>query len=282
LLGGGTSCALRPTVDGEIWDAARGQSVTSEQALARLAASDHVLLGEKHDNPEHHRLQAELLAELIRLGRRPALVLEMLDSEHAEPLARHLAGRPSNAEGFAQAVGWRWPDWPQYQPIVATALAHGLPVKAGNLGRLDTREVMRTGYAAVPLLRSLLDRPLAPAAERGLLDQLEASHCGKVPRERLQPMLRVQRARDAAMAAAMAAAAQSVLIAGSEHTRTDRGVPVELALLAPGRAIVSLAFVERRVGEPLPAELPWNLVWFTAPFPRPDPCANFPSRAPSG
>jgi uncharacterized iron-regulated protein len=272
------ACATRMQPQpGEIWDVAQQRVLTREQALDAMAAADHVLLGEKHDNPLHHSLQAEIVAALVARGRKPALVLEMLDTDHAPALERHLASRPREAEGFAAAVGWRWPDWPLYQPIVATALAADLPMRAGNLGRADTREVMRQGYQAVPLLRPLLDRPFPPQAEDALLAQLEASHCGQVPRERLRPMLQVQRTRDAALAAAMNSAPQSVLIAGAEHGRTDRGVPWVLAALAPDKRVVSLAFVELRDGKPS-AELPFDLVWFTPEFQRPDPCANFPTR----
>jgi uncharacterized iron-regulated protein len=95
-------------------------------------------------------------------------------------------------------------------------------------------------------------------------------------------MLRVQRARDAAMAAAMAAQPQSVLIAGAEHVRKDRGVPWVLLSSTPGKRILSLAFIELRDGQTPPRDLPFDLVWFTAEQPRGDPCAQFAPRAPSG
>ena len=47
------------------------------------AARDFVLLGEKHDNPDHHRLQAWMIDALVARGRRPAIAMEMLDAEQA-------------------------------------------------------------------------------------------------------------------------------------------------------------------------------------------------------
>lgn len=262
---------------GEIWDGALTRSFTREEAMTRLAGADHVLLGEKHDNAEHHRLQAEIVREIAARGRRPALVLEMLGHDQAPALATYLAGRPGDARGFVAAVGWRWNDWPMYEPILTAALGAEWPIAAGNLGRDTTRAIMRGGSEATASLP-----PLPSGAEAALLDQLEASHCGHVPRERLGPMLQVQRARDGSMAAAMAANPQSVLITGAEHARTDRGVPWMLRGLAPGKRVLALAFVELRDGAPPPRELPFDVVWFTAEKERGDPCAQFAPRAPSG
>lgn len=274
-----------PPRSDSLWDAATRQPLTREQALRRMAAADHLVLGERHDNPMHHRLQAEIVGALAARGRHPAVVFEMLDSEQIAPLAAHLAARPTDADGLGDAVGWPtsgWPDWALYKPIAVAALAAGLPIVAGNLGRATTRAVSREGYAGLgdnAALRRAVERPLPADVEPALLADLETAHCGHVPRDRLAPMLRVQRARDASMALAMAAHPQSVLIAGTEHGRNDRGVPWVLRDLAPGKRVVSLAFVELAVGAAPPAELPWDLVWFTEPVERGDPCARFASPA---
>ena len=273
------ACAAQEAVPkrGEIWDGGLARNFTREEAMRRLAAADHVLLGEKHDNPEHHRLQEEIVRELAARGKQPALVLEMLGADQASALAAYLAERPGDARGFVAAVGWRWNDWPMYEPILSAALGAEWPIVTGNLDREATRAIMRGSSDAANALL-----PLPPGAEAALLDQLEASHCGHVPRERLGPMLQVQRARDAGMAAAMAAHPQSLLLAGAEHVRTDRAVPWALRQAAPDKRIAALAFVELRDGEPPPRDLPFDLVWFTAEKPRGDPCAQFAPRTPSG
>src|SRR3954465_13282726 len=63
---------------GRIWDAKAGTFVEPRVMFGRLAATRFVLLGERHDNPDHHRLQARALSELVKAGRRPAVVFEML------------------------------------------------------------------------------------------------------------------------------------------------------------------------------------------------------------
>src|SRR6266480_2784062 len=62
---------------GTIWDVRAGVAITPETFVTRVAARRFVLLGEKHDNPDHHRLQAWVVGALIAAGRRPAVAFEM-------------------------------------------------------------------------------------------------------------------------------------------------------------------------------------------------------------
>jgi uncharacterized iron-regulated protein len=66
-----------------------------------------------------------------------------------------------------------------------------------------------------------------------------------------------------------------VLIAGAGHARTDRGVPLHLARMAPDAKILSLAFVEAddESTEADVAALPFDVVWFTARVENVDHCA---------
>src|SRR5262249_11227032 len=61
---------------GKIWDAGAAAFVSPSAMLERLSRAKFVLVGERHDNPDHHRLQAKVIAELVARGRRPAVVLE--------------------------------------------------------------------------------------------------------------------------------------------------------------------------------------------------------------
>jgi len=54
--------------------------------IARLTDADVALLGEIHDNPEHHVRQAEAIASLAP----SAVVFEMLTPEQAETLSAGL------------------------------------------------------------------------------------------------------------------------------------------------------------------------------------------------
>ena len=279
-----------------IWDVAAARVMTTEALLARLAAARFVLLGERHDQPEHHVHQAAIVRGLAAAGRRPTVAFEMLDADQAAALAEFLARSPGDAAALGEAVGWSgsgWPPWSLYRPIADAALAAGLPLAAANLPPKTVRAVARGDMGALPpaLVRAYaLDRPAAPATQAAMEAEMRDSHCGKLPESVLPAMVTAQRARDAAMAERLAAADGdgAVLIAGAGHVRTDRGVPIYLASRAPGAAVASVAFVEVADGRTAPSEyaerfgaarLPFDYVWFTSRADEVDHCARFrPSR----
>jgi len=271
---------------GWIWDVEARRFLDDADALPpRLARARFVLLGEQHDNPDHHRLQAWVLDRLIALGRRPAVGFEMFTQDDAPRIARYLATGPRSAAGLGDAVDWGrsgWPPWPLYQPIADHALAAGLPIVAANLSPGTTRAVARQGLGALEpslVARLGLDWPLDPATRAEMAAEIRAAHCGHAPERMLDGMIAVQRARDAQMAERLASAGGdgAVLIAGNGHVRKDRGVPQSLAVLVPGARVASLALVEVETAATTPEAyaMPVDYLWFTPRFDDTDPCERF-------
>lgn len=274
---------------------AAGDFVDIRRLVADLAAHRFVLLGERHDNPDHHRLQARLVRALLAAGRRPAIAFEMLDASQVPALASHLAAAPGDAAGLGAAVGWEragWPPWSQYRPIAEAALAAGLPLAAANLARDDARAVAQHGLGALApgqVAELGLASPIPPAVRGAIATEIEEAHCGQAPAERVALMVEAQWARDAHMARrlleAAAGADGAVLIAGAGHVRRDRGVPAHLVRLgAAPAAVASLAFLEVRDGADRPAayadrfdgdRLPLDYAWFTPRVDDVDPCQKF-------
>ncbi|MEO0036710.1 MAG: hypothetical protein RLZZ501_2733, partial [Pseudomonadota bacterium] len=88
---------------GRIWVPAEGRFVGPAEAVARLAGAGAVGLGETHDNPDHHALQAWLVAALAAAGPAPAVAFEMIDQDREEALAAAQAGP---LDQFGAALGW--------------------------------------------------------------------------------------------------------------------------------------------------------------------------------
>jgi uncharacterized iron-regulated protein len=261
---------------GRIWDTRAKAFITREALLERAVAARFVMLGEAHDNPDHHRLQAEVLAALLEAGRSPALVMEQFDREHQAGLDAARARGVRDPERIADAGGFDrkgW-NWPQYRPLVQRAVDANLPVLAANLSREDARALMKGGRPSAGL------GPAAPALRASLEQDIVEGHCGYRPSESvLAGMVEAQRARDAQMAAVLAGADArgAVLIAGAGHTRHDRGVPAYLPAGLRG-SVLAVGFLEVEAGriDPRPeyAGL-YDLVWFTPRAEREDPCKNF-------
>ncbi|HUF93785.1 MAG TPA: ChaN family lipoprotein [Candidatus Limnocylindria bacterium] len=277
---------------GRVWDVAAARFIDADTLPSRLAPARFVLLGEQHDNPDHHRLQAGLVRALAATGRRPAVALEMLDTAQAPALARHLAASPRDAAALGDAVNWRrsgWPPWSLYEPIARAALDAGLPILAANLPAATIAAVVRGNPSALPpslVATHALDRALPGPMQAAMAADIRDAHCGHATEPMLARMITAQRARDAHMADILLTAASdgAVLIAGTGHARHDRGVPTYIRARAPHATTAVLAFLEVHPAAPNPeayaarfnaTSLPFDYVWFTPGMDDSDPCETF-------
>ncbi|MFQ2228281.1 ChaN family lipoprotein [Aeromonas hydrophila] len=109
----------------------QGNDLTLEQALARVADADIVLVGELHTHPAVHLLQARMLAGLAADGRPLVLSMEQFSRTDQPVLDAYLAGRIGEAALIRD--GNAWPNYQSdYRPLVEFAKTHHLPVIAAN------------------------------------------------------------------------------------------------------------------------------------------------------
>jgi uncharacterized iron-regulated protein len=281
---------------GRIWDPRASAWVDEATLAAAVSAADFVALGEVHDNPDHHLLQARLVRAAISAGRRPALAFEMLTADQQETVDAAVARAPKDPDALAEAVHWRtsrWPEWKLYRPIFAAGLEAGLPIVAANMTRAQTKELVMKGRDALDeglRVRLARDEPIPESMLAELREEMKESHCGEMPEAMLEPLVLAQRARDARMAERMVAAGAergAILITGKGHARTDRGVPAVVAKDAPGRKVLAVGFFEVDPAATTPdgyverwgkAPLPFDFVVFTPGVERDDPCEGLKER----
>lgn len=279
-----------------IWEVSSARFIDRQSLVERLARADFILLGERHDNPDHHLLQAEVVRSLIAAGRRPAVGFEMFGLDDAGTIADQLAAAPADAAGLGRAVNWNqrgWPDWAMYQPIAEAALQAKLSIVATNLPLATARKMTRDGLAALDpkVARDLgIERPPAEAVFARMAADIRGAHCGYASEQSVKAMVDVQRARDAQMAQSLIAAGVAdgaVLVAGAGHVLNDYGIPVYLKAKAAGKRVISIAFVEvdKQKTEPQSYALsypngrwPFDYVWFTPRVDDEDPCEKFKSQ----
>lgn len=258
---------------GQIRDLASGELLSPQQLVERLAAAPRVLVGEQHDNPDHHALQLWLLRELAARRPQGSLLLEMLTpSQQARVDQVQAQSRAGNAPSdLIGALAWQpgW-DWSVYGALVSEALRQPYPMLAANL---DRSEIMAI-YQQRPTLPS--GAATMPAVQAALFADIRESHCGLLPDSQLPAMLAVQQQRDRRMAERLLAAPQpAVLLAGAFHVRKDLGVPLHLADLGAGQGTSVLVLAE--VGKQVAAGSA-DYVWYTAALPAQDHCAKIRPR----
>ncbi|MFC3612379.1 ChaN family lipoprotein [Lutimaribacter marinistellae] len=255
-----------------LFGAAFASEPISADVIEAMQAADVVILGEVHDNPAHHRIQAEAVSAIDAR----AVVWEMLTEEGA---ARVNARVVSDPEKLREEIRWAelgWPPLSMYLPIFGAApdaLVFGALVP-----RPAARAAMETGPAVAfgaDAARYGLTIPLPgdEQAEREA-DQMRA-HCDALPVEILPQMVAIQRLRDAVLTRAILNALEETggpvaVITGNGHARKDRGVPTFLARMRPGVRVFVLGQSEDGL-----IEGEYDVVLDSPAAEREDPCAAF-------
>jgi uncharacterized iron-regulated protein len=242
-----------------------------------LGSARYVLLGETHDNRDHHSLQAALLDEFLSQHTEAQVGFEMLDEDDVPVLSEDSFESPRQ---FADRVAWDasgWPEFALYQPIIEVALAHHAPLMAAHPSNSHVRASMQT--VAETETQSLhLDVALPADQIQAQYSEIREGHCGHAPEAMLSAMQRAQAYKDAFMARSMIRAKTPVaLIAGRGHVRNDRAVPYFLHRHGATSSL-SVAFLEVDDARAAPGDYDisgFDIVVFTPRVSDVDPCEQF-------
>lgn len=252
---------------GRVWDVAAGAWVDESAMLTAAKAARHVLVGERHDNADHHALEARLVAALAGPG--SLVTFEMLDADAP------IAGL-TDAAAIATAAQWDRSGWdvPMYLPIVEAALTAGATVSGASPPRALLRSVTLDGIAALPAdtqAKLRLDAPFPAEWQAALEQEIAVAHCNTpTPPLMLAHMVEAQRLKDAHMAHTLAEHdGPALLIAGTGHTRADRGAPT---YLPADPVVIALVEVDPALTDPASEAWPADFVWFTPAATVGDPC----------
>lgn len=132
-----------------VYDTAAGSFVDFEVMLAALAKADLVFVGEQHDDPNTHRLEAAILDGLHRRGLTPVLSLEMFERDTQPALDDYFAGRITEEEMLKRSRPWpRYAS--DYRRMVEMARERKWTLVAANVPRRLAAEVSKSGKDAIP------------------------------------------------------------------------------------------------------------------------------------
>jgi uncharacterized iron-regulated protein len=222
-----------------------GRNEQPDDVLGALAKRGVVLLGESHDEAEHHRWQLHTIAAL--LSRRPDMMLgfEMFPRRVQTVLDRWSKGELNEAD-FLREVNWTaiWGNRAEfYLPLFHFARMHRLPMLALNVDRTISQRIAAQGLAAIPNgeREGVGDPAPASSAYRDHLFETFKEHPrgerASADSEQFQRFVEAQLFWDRAMAEVIAGARRDrrhplvVGIMGQGHVEYHYGVAHQLAAL---------------------------------------------------
>jgi uncharacterized iron-regulated protein len=246
-------------------DTTSATQINPQDFIAQLSSSPIIGLGEIHDNADHHRWQAWIVRETIAARKRNALTMQrgaiVFEQIRADQQAgldaferyQTSAARIATVAELKKFLDWEQSGWDDkiYDPLLDAAIFSGAVVMAGDVPRATIRKVAREGQAALSddeRTRLHLDRPLEDKLNEASLTEIETAHCGVMPKSAFGGMAYAQRYRDASLADSVIrgvdAHGAAILIAGTGHVRSDRGVPWYIRQHDENKAMISVVLVE--------------------------------------
>ena len=232
------------------WTVPGGARIESNEVLTRAARGSVVLLGESHDNADHHRWQLQTLGALAALRKKLVLGFEMFPRRVQGALDRWIAGELSEEE-FLRASDWSrvWGmETEHYLPLFHFARINRIPMLALNVEREFVQAVRARGFEAVAPEKREGVTAAAPASE-AYLDWLYRVYSEHAEKGRIagrgdpdfRRFVEAELVWDSAMGQAIAQSiartpeALVVGIMGSGHIRFGHGVPHQLESLGVTR-----------------------------------------------
>jgi uncharacterized iron-regulated protein len=136
----------------EMIDTHRRRAVSLAEMTRLLEPATFVLIGEQHDNAQHHQFQAQVIEALVQAGRSVIVGMEMFDRTKQPALNLWTLNRLREAE-FIEQSEWRtqWGfDFALYRPIFEVVYRHRLRLVGLNVPRALVRQTARGGWQSVP------------------------------------------------------------------------------------------------------------------------------------
>ncbi len=232
-----------------------GTAVGDRDLVLRSYGVDYILIGEQHDNPLHHQVQARLLRALA--GLRPAVGLEMVAVDQNPVLERFNRGELA-VDGLPAALDWKntWRfDFALYRPVFEALADEKIPVCGLNVPQQVLDILRRKGMSGLSAKdRKLLPDPVIfpPQAQREELAKVFRMHeamrrTKQTPtgdaKTAFERFILVQSIWDTGMAdhavrLRKAHGKPVIILAGDGHVRGGTGIAARLQQLDPGARIV--------------------------------------------
>ena len=145
-----SACSTTAITDSlRVYDLEHEHLLIDAQALQRLQGARIVLVGEHHNNVDHHLAQLKVIQALHRTGKKVAIGMEMFRRDSQQALDQWTSGRMEEQQ-FVDVFNDNWTfGWKLYRPILTYARDHRIPVVGLNVPRKITLQVAYHGFQSL-------------------------------------------------------------------------------------------------------------------------------------
>lgn len=227
-----------------------GTAVGIEAVVKSARGVQYVLVGENHETPRHHQLQADIVQALVDDGRHVIVGFEMFTRDKQAWMNPLTVGRVSVDE-FESYADWKtqWGfAYSAYRPIFQVVADNRLPMAALNVPRDWIRQIGREGPSSVTAERRAWVPPLdlSQTGHRAVFESLMGGH--PITGAQGENIYAAQVAWDTGMARSALDMMEGrdnrwvmVIMAGVGHVMFDQGINLRLKTLANEKSISVIA-----------------------------------------
>ena len=280
-----------------------------DSLINNIVAYDVIYLSEKHDNPEHHKIQKQIIKALIKKGLKPVVGFEFFSFEDTFDLLNFIdAGKVKHPKKIQKMIETdlrkklRWENqtdkmWKYYYDILTLLQKNNLMAAGIDLDTSFKKRILRKGIEGI----SLMEREQIfsthwydKAYKDYMLSIFKAVHCG-IGNEKMQlRMYEVWKTRNDKMALSITYLNKYskknpvVIIVGAGHTNNELGVIKSVNVINKSIKQVNISFKEintkpaklEQYTKPLDLEgykkVPVSdYLWFTQRVTYENPCDKF-------
>ncbi len=221
----------------QVYQVDKRKIISFNQMISDVKKADFVIIGEVHDDPDHHRLELAIIRALHESDVPLAIGLEMFRADSQRALDEWVRGSLT-LDGFLPLYydNWRMA-WPMYRDIFTYAREHRIPLVGLNISDKIVATVAKKGFASLTKKeRQMLPRGISCNVDPTYMNFIREAYAGH-PNETDKLFLNFCEAQmvwDKSMAANLIdyrklhPSQTVVVLAGVGHA-WKRGIPEQLA-----------------------------------------------------
>lgn len=240
--------------------------VTFETLMTEINSFDVIYLSEKHDNPDHHQFQEQVIMHLVDQKLSPTIGFEFFSMDNTPDLLNFIdSGNVSHSEknqkiiedNLRKKLGWDTQSdesWSFYYSILLLAKNNGLTVSGLDLSSSLKKRIVRKGINGISSLEKdqIFSTQLSdPIYKSYMFDIFKAVHCGMGHKKMQARLYDTWVARNDKMAHSITSLVRHkkgpvVIIIGFGHTEHGLGVIDRVNAINPNIRQVNIGLTEIR------------------------------------